>query len=142
MRVAVVGAGHVGLVTAACLAEKGRDVVCVDMDEERVAAIEAGRATIYEPGLDELVRRNAGTRLRATTDLREAVLGSELTLLAVPVAIELDEDESLKTLRAVARAVGEALAGRAEPHAVVVRSTVLPGTTVGVVRTRAPPKPS
>jgi UDPglucose 6-dehydrogenase len=134
MRVAVVGAGHVGLVTAACLAEKGHRTICVDVDEERVRAIEAGRTTIYEPGLDELVRRNAKDRLRATTDLRAAVRASELSLLAVPVPLERGEDEAVGTLRAVARDVGEALAGRPEFHAVVVRSTVLPGTTTNVVR--------
>src|SRR5205085_11609585 len=84
MRVVVVGAGHVGLVTAACLAEKGHEVVCADVDAERVRAVEAGRTYVYEPGLDELVGRNAGDRLRATTDVRAAVSASELSLIAVP----------------------------------------------------------
>ena len=134
MKVAVVGAGHVGLVTAACLAEKGHRVTCADVDEDRVRAIEAGQTPIYEPDLGELVRRNAKDRLRATTDVSAAVRASELTLLAVPVPLERGEDEALGTLRTVAREVGEALAGRGEPHAVVVRSTVLPGTTTNVVR--------
>jgi UDPglucose 6-dehydrogenase len=134
MRVAVVGAGHVGLVTAACLAEKGHHTICVDVDEERVRAIEDGRTTMYEPDLDELVRRNAKDRIRATTDLRAAVRASELSLLAVPVPLERGEDEAVGTLRTVAREVGEALSGRPEVHGVVVRSTVLPGTTSNVVR--------
>jgi UDPglucose 6-dehydrogenase/GDP-mannose 6-dehydrogenase len=134
MRVVIVGAGHVGLVTAACLAEKGHHTICVDVDEERVRAIEDGRTTMYEPGLDELVRRNAKDRLRATTDLHAAVRASDLSLLTVPVPLERGEDEAVRTLRTVAREIGEALGGRAEFHAVVVRSTVLPGTTTNVVQ--------
>ena len=134
MKVAVIGAGHVGLVTAACLAEKGQNVVCADVDAERVRAIEAGRSWIYEPGLDELVRRNAGERLHATTDVSAAVRESEISLIAVPAPIDRGEEESLATLRAVARQAGEARAGSGGFHAVVVRSTVLPGTTTNVVR--------
>ena len=134
MRVVVVGAGHVGLVTAACLAEKGHEVVCADVDAERVRAVEAGRTYVYEPGLDELVGRNAGDRLRATTDVRAAVSASELSLIAVPVPLERGEHEALDVLRAVSREIGAALRGRGDHHAVVVKSTVLPGTTTKVVK--------
>jgi UDPglucose 6-dehydrogenase len=134
VNVAVVGAGHVGLVTAACLAEAGHSVICADVDERRVAAIEEGQAPIYEPGLDDLVRRHAKARLRATRDVPAAVTASELSLLAVPVPLDRGEDEALVTLRSVAAAVGRALAGGTGRHAVVVRSTVLPGTTRNVVR--------
>ena len=135
MRVAVIGAGRVGLVTAACLAEKGHHVVCADVDEERARAIGEGLVSIHEAGLEELVRRTArGGRLRGTTDVRAAVRESEISLLAVPVPIDRGEEESLATLRTVAQQIGEARAGQAAFHAVVVRSTVLPGTTTGVVR--------
>jgi UDPglucose 6-dehydrogenase len=134
MRVAVVGAGHVGLVTAACLAEKGHQVVCADIDAARVEAIERGRSFIYEPGLDDLVRRNAGGRLRATTDVGDAIRDSELSLVCVSVPLEKGEDEALHALSAAAQEIGAALKSSAHGHAVVVKSTVLPGTTTGVVR--------
>jgi UDPglucose 6-dehydrogenase len=134
MRVAVIGAGHVGLVTAACLAEIGHEVTCADVDQDRVDAVNAGVSFIYEPGLDELVRRHAGERLRGTTDIAAAVGAAELSLIAVPVPIQETEDEALRVLRSVAQEIGVALRNRADYHTVVVKSTVLPGTTVGVVK--------
>ena len=135
MRVAVIGAGRVGLVTAACLADKGHHVVCADIDEQRARAIDEGVISIYEEGLDELVRRTTQDgRLRGTAEVSGAVRGSQTSLITVPVPIDRGEEESLATLRAVARQIGEARAGLADFHAVVVRSTVLPGTTTGVVR--------
>jgi UDP-glucose 6-dehydrogenase len=97
MKVAIVGTGYVGLVTGACLAELGHEVVCVDVDEEKVARIASGVSPIYEAGLDELLARNVGGCLRASTDLRAAVLGSELTLVAVGTPLgdgEIDLGES------------------------------------------------
>jgi UDPglucose 6-dehydrogenase len=70
MKVTVVGTGYVGLVTGACLAEMGNHVVCLDLDESKIRALEAGRLPIYEPGLKEVVQRNAAAhRLQFTTDL-------------------------------------------------------------------------
>jgi UDPglucose 6-dehydrogenase len=83
MRVCVVGAGYVGLVTGACLAEDGHDVILVDLDQTKVDAITAGRAPIHEPGLPELLTRVAGRQLRVTTDLTAAVAASDITLIAV-----------------------------------------------------------
>jgi UDPglucose 6-dehydrogenase/GDP-mannose 6-dehydrogenase len=83
MKVSILGTGYVGLVTGACLAEKGHQVICVDVDAAKVARINRGEPPIYENGLEELLRRNIGSRLRATLDAREAVQGSELTLIAV-----------------------------------------------------------
>ncbi len=76
MKIAVVGTGYVGLVLGACLAENGNDVICVDKDEAKIATLEAGKMPIYEPGLEEMVRRNhAEERLTFTTDLADAVRG-------------------------------------------------------------------
>ena len=83
MRISIIGAGYVGLVTSACLAEKGHTVVCVDSDPQRVRALNHAESPIFEKGLEDLLRRNVGERLRASTDLDAAVLDSEVTLIAV-----------------------------------------------------------
>ena len=84
MKIAVVGSGYVGLVAGACLAENGNDVIFVDKDETKVKTLEAGRMPIYEPGLEEMVRRNAAEqRLTFTTNLRDAVRASEIVFIAV-----------------------------------------------------------
>ena len=132
MRVAIVGTGYVGLVTGACLAERGHEVTCVDVDPAKVAAITAGRAPFHEAGLPELLARHAGRGLRATTDLAAAVRGSEITLIAVGTPFRGDAID-LSFVEAATREIGEALRGGTEWHTVVVRSTVVPGTTDGVV---------
>jgi UDPglucose 6-dehydrogenase/GDP-mannose 6-dehydrogenase len=83
MKVSMIGSGYVGLVTGACLAERGHQVWCVDSDPAKIASIARGVAPFHEPGLDPLLKRNAGQGLRGTTDLPGAVLDSELTMLAV-----------------------------------------------------------
>jgi UDPglucose 6-dehydrogenase/GDP-mannose 6-dehydrogenase len=132
MRVAIVGTGYVGLVTGACLAERGHEVTCVDVDAAKVAAITAGRAPFHEAGLPELLARHAGHGLRATTDLAAAVRGSEITLIAVGTPFRGDAID-LTFVEAAAREIGGALRGGTAWHTVVVRSTVVPGTTDGVV---------
>ncbi|HKP97782.1 MAG TPA: 2-dehydropantoate 2-reductase N-terminal domain-containing protein, partial [Fibrobacteria bacterium] len=83
MRISIIGSGYVGLVTGACLAEKGHKVVCVDVDARKVKSINAGVPPIHERGLGPLLRRNAGNRLRAVSDLKAAVQETDLTLVAV-----------------------------------------------------------
>src|SRR5437867_1442411 len=84
MKIAVVGTGYVGLVVGACLAENGNDVTCVDKEASKIATLEAGNMPIYEPGLEELVRRNhAEERLVFTTDLPRAVQACEIVFIAV-----------------------------------------------------------
>src|SRR4051794_17636818 len=84
MKIAVVGTGYVGLVVGACLAENGNTVICVDKDESKIATLNAGKMTIYEPGLEELVRRNRHEeRLSFTTRLPTAVCASEIVFIAV-----------------------------------------------------------
>ncbi len=132
MRVSVVGAGYVGLVTAVGLAELGHEVVCVDLDAARVEQVAAGVPPFHEPGLKDLLARNIGARLTATTDLRSAVQNSEITLIAVGTPL-LDGEIDLSAVVAAARAIGAALASKDGYHVVVVKSTVVPGTTDGVV---------
>jgi UDPglucose 6-dehydrogenase len=132
MRVSVVGAGYAGLVTAACLADRGHEVVCADIDEKRVAQILAGESPIYEPGLAEILARNVGERLSATTDVGAAVLDTDLTLVAVGTPAGANGID-LTALVAATRAIGTALAEKREYHVVAVKSTVVPGTTDRVV---------
>ena len=84
MNVAVIGTGYVGLVTGACFSEFGVQVCCVDKDADKIAAIRRGQMPIYEPGLEEIVRRNVGAgRLAFTTELKGAVRGARVVFIAV-----------------------------------------------------------
>ena len=132
MDVSIVGSGYVGTTVAACLADLGHDIVNVDIDESVVDAINRGETPIHEPGLDALVSAYGGSRLRATTDYA-AVAGTELTVLALPTPSNDDGSIDLSAMEAGARSVGEALAGKEGYHLVVVKSTVVPGTTGDVL---------
>jgi UDPglucose 6-dehydrogenase/GDP-mannose 6-dehydrogenase len=133
MKVSIVGTGYVGLVTGACLAECGHDVVCVDIDPRKVEMINSAHAPIHEVGLPELLQRNSGRRLRASTDLAAAVAGTELTFIAVGTPASGGKID-LKYVEAAASEIGAALRSKADYHTVIVKSTVIPGTTVGVVQ--------
>ena len=123
MKVSVVGTGYVGLVSGVCLAEVGHDVVCVDNLSEKVAKINAGEPPIYERDLDKLLKSNVGSKLVATTDLREAVLGSDLSLIAVGTPFDGSEID-LSYIEQVSKQIGEALRDKDSYHVVVVKSTV------------------
>jgi UDPglucose 6-dehydrogenase/GDP-mannose 6-dehydrogenase len=133
MKISIVGTGYVGLVTGACLAEAGHDVYCVDKDAAKVGLINEGRAPIHERGLPELLKHHSGRKLRAMTDLAAAVAATELTFIAVgtPAA---DGRIDLSHVEAAAAETGTALRAKADYHVVVVKSTVVPGTTTGPVR--------
>jgi UDPglucose 6-dehydrogenase len=133
VRVSILGAGYVGSVTAACLAELGHEVVLADVDRSRVDAIAEGRSPLYEAGLDDLLARNARTRLRATTNVGSAVRETDLTIVAVGTPSTTDGIDLSGVVEA-ARAVGAAVRDKSDYHAVVVKSTVVPGTTAGIVR--------
>lgn len=128
MKISIIGTGYVGLVTGACLAEKAHEVTCVDIDPARVAALSRAESPIFEAGLDELLRKNVGQRLRATTDLEAAVLDSELTLIAVGTPFDGDSIDLTAVLTA-AKQIGGAIKRKNGYHTVVVKSTVVPGTT-------------
>lgn len=129
----MIGAGYVGLVTAACLAAKGHRVTCVDTDLRKVRLINNGKVPFVEPGLAALVRRHVPRRLRATTDLERAVLSSELSVIAVGTPFRNGRID-LGYIRTASEQIGRALAHRSDYHVVVVKSTVVPGTTDEVVR--------
>lgn len=132
MHISVIGTGYVGLVSGVCLAEVGHTVTCVDVDEDKVAKINQGDAPIYEKGLDDLLKKNIGTRLTAATDLKQAVHESELSLIAVGTPFD-GQKIDLSFVRQVARDIGGALKTKTDYHVVVVKSTVVPGTTDDVV---------
>ena len=132
MNVSVVGTGYVGLVSGVCLAEKGHKVFCVDIDQEKVDKINRGISPIHEQGLEELLKKNIHGNLQAVTDLHKAVLDTEISLIAVGTPFDGDKID-LTYIEAVSRQIGKALRDKSTYHMVVVKSTVVPGTTDQVV---------
>jgi UDPglucose 6-dehydrogenase len=132
MNVSVVGTGYVGLVSAVCLAEKGHHVICVDVDEAKVDQINRGIPPIYEDGLALLLEKNVKVRVSATTDLRQAVMDSDLSVIAVGTPFDGNEID-LKYVRLVSEQIGSILKEKEAYHVVVMKSTVVPGTTDEVV---------
>lgn len=132
MRISVVGSGYVGLVSGACLAEKGHQVVCIDQDPDKVAQINLGLSPIHEAGLLPMLQRQVGLALTASTDLASAVLASDLTMIAVGTPFD-GERIDLSAVQQAARQIGRALRDKDGYHVVVVKSTVVPGTTEDVV---------
>jgi GDP-mannose 6-dehydrogenase len=134
MRVSVFGLGYVGSVSAASFAADGHEVIGVDVNPLKVDSLNEGRSPIVEPGLDDLIRETvADGRLRATTSTRDAVHGSDLSLICVGTPSRRNGSLDLSYLERVSEQIGEALADKPAYHVVVVRSTVLPGTTHDVV---------
>ncbi|MDF7799388.1 UDP-glucose/GDP-mannose dehydrogenase family protein [Pontiellaceae bacterium B1224] len=132
MKISVVGTGYVGLVSGVCLSEVGHEVVCIDNNAAKVADINQGKSPIYEKGLDDLLQKHIGTRLNAATDLQKAVVESDLTLIAVGTPFDGDLID-LQYVKQVSKEIGEALNRKDGYHVVVVKSTVVPGTTDDVV---------
>jgi GDP-mannose 6-dehydrogenase len=132
--ISVFGLGYVGCVSAACLAREGHTVVGVDVSATKVDTVRSGHATIVENGIDELVSQMvAAGRLTATTDVRQAVLDTRISLVCVGTPSQANGGLDLAYVRRVATQIGEALREKADWHVVVIRSTVLPGTTAEVV---------
>ncbi|OGQ77239.1 MAG: UDP-glucose 6-dehydrogenase [Deltaproteobacteria bacterium RIFCSPLOWO2_12_FULL_57_22] len=126
MNLAVIGAGYVGLVAGTCFAESGNDVICVDIDEAKIAALREGRVPFYEPGLEELVRRNAKEqRLTFSTDLAPAVRHASIIFIAVGTPQRQDGGADIEQVLATAKAIALAMDG---PKIVVTKSTVPVGT--------------
>jgi UDPglucose 6-dehydrogenase/GDP-mannose 6-dehydrogenase len=133
MRICVVGTGYVGLVSGACLADVGHEVVCVDVDPDKVARINRGEAPIHEDGLPEILQRTVGTRLSATTDLAAAFNGADVALICVGTPFD-GRTIDLQYVTGAAQQLGALLRERRDYTVVAVKSTVVPGTTDTVVR--------
>ena len=132
MKVSVIGTGYVGLVSGVCLAEMGHEVVCVDVDRAKVDQINRGQSPIYEPGLEDLLKKHSGKNMRADTDLQAAVIATDLSLISVGTPYRGDKID-LTYIRQAAQEIGAALKNKDGYHVVVVKSTVVPGTTDRVV---------
>ena len=126
MRIAVVGTGYVGLVAGTCFADAGNDVICVDNDQNKIEKLNAGQIPIYEPGLEEMVRRNVEQdRLQFTTDIKTAVEKSNIIFIAVGTPPQEDGSADLKHVLAVAKDIGTYMNGF---KIIVNKSTVPVGT--------------
>src|SRR3954454_21019999 len=131
MKIAVVGTGYVGLVLGACLAENGNAVICVDKDAAKIATLNGGEMPIYEPGLEEMVRRNRHEeRLAFTTDLPAAVKASEIVFIAVGTPQGEDGSADLQHVLGVARDVGRSMS----KYTVIVDKSTVPVGTAAKVR--------
>jgi len=126
MRITIFGSGYVGLVTGACLADAGNQVLCVDIDQHKIDMLKAGEVPIHEPGLDALVQRNFDTgRLRFTTHAKEGVDHGQFQLIAVGTPPDEDGSADLRHVLAVAHTIGEYMN---EYKVVITKSTVPVGT--------------
>ncbi|RQD81812.1 MAG: UDP-glucose/GDP-mannose dehydrogenase family protein [Methanocalculus sp. MSAO_Arc1] len=133
MKISILGTGYVGAVTGACFAELGNSVVFVDIDPAKLDLIRTGRSPIFEPGLDELLGKNL-KRISATTDTGEAIRETDVTFICVGTPSNPDGSIDLQYIEAASQAIGEVLRQKESWHTVVMKSTVVSGTTAGIVQ--------
>ncbi|PYI90426.1 MAG: UDP-glucose 6-dehydrogenase [Verrucomicrobia bacterium] len=131
MDISIIGSGYVGLVTGACFADVGHNVICVDSDLRKVEALQAGKIPIYEPGLEEVVHRNVSAhRLRFSASTREGVDNSQIVFIAVPTPPQPDGSVDLSFIEKVARDIADVLTG----YRVIVDKSTVPVKTGEKVR--------
>ena len=133
MKISVVGGGYVGLVTGTCFAELGHDVTIIEIDPEKVRAINNGKPPIFENGLEDLLKQNAGKRIHASTGY-ESVTSAEIVFISVGTPPKPDGSANLSYIESASTSIGEALKNTSAYCVVVVKSTVPPGTTEKIVR--------
>jgi UDPglucose 6-dehydrogenase len=127
MKLSVIGAGYVGLVTGTCFADSGNDVICMDIDKNKIEALKKGKVPIYEPGLEELIKKNyKDKRLHFTTDIKEAIQKSKIIFIAVGTPPTNHGATDLSAVKAVAKDIGRYMN---EYKIVVTKSTVPVGTS-------------
>lgn len=130
MKISVIGTGYVGLVVGTCFAETGNDVICVDIDEKKVRMLRKAKSPIYEPGLEDLIKKNLNEkRLSFTTDIQQAIKKTEVIFLALPTPPLEDGSADLQHVLAVAKQIGQSMNG----YKVVVNKSTVPVGTVDKV---------
>jgi len=133
MNISVIGTGYVGLVVGTCFAETGNDVICVDIDEKKIAMLRKGKSPIFEPGLEELLKKNINERrLTFTTDIASAIKKTEVIFLALPTPPAEDGSADLKHVMGVAETIGKHL----NEYKVIVNKSTVPVGTADKVRAR------
>jgi len=132
MKISIIGTGYVGAVTGACLAELGHQIVFVGRDTKKLDLIHSGKSPIYEPGLDQLLEKNLPT-ITTTLDLPDAIRNTELTFVCVGTPSNDDGSINLDQIRDVSHTIGKRLASDDKYHTIIVKSTVLPGTSETLV---------
>ena len=131
MKIGVIGSGYVGLVAAACFAEMGNSVTCVDIDEKKITDLKKGIIPIYEPGLEPLVKNNfENKRLFFTTSINDALKSSKIIFIAVGTPMGEDGSADLQYVLSVAKSIGENM----QHHLVVVAKSTVPVGTADKVR--------
>lgn len=128
MKITVVGVGYVGLVAGACLAEMGNDVVCVDIDQKKINLLNSGKVPLYEPGLEEMLRRNK-SKIAFTTDMKPAIEKSVAIFIAVGTPPGKNHEADLSAVKAVAKTIGQHMNG----YKVVIDKSTVPVGTADVV---------
>lgn len=133
MNISISGTGYVGLIQGAGLASLGNKVICVDIDEEKVAKINRKEPPIYEKGLSTLVRKVVPKHMVATTNLSEAVINTQITFVCVGTPSMVHGEIKLHEMEKICRDIGTILKDKKQPHLVVIKSTVVPGTCESIV---------
>lgn len=129
MKITIVGVGYVGLVTGVCFSEMGNNVICADINQEKIDKLTKGELPIYEPGLKDLLHNNLNKTLSFTTNVKDAVKKSDLIFIAVGTPMQLDGKADLKAVFSVADLIGETVL---KDKIIVTKSTVPVGTTFKV----------
>ena len=131
----IIGAGYVGLITGVTFATLGHDVILVDIIKEKVEMVNKGLTSIYEEGLDEILPRLVKNgKIKATTDIKKAVIDTDITFISVGTPSKDDGSMDLSYVKNSAREIGKAIKNKKKHHVVVVKSTVAPGTTKNTVK--------
>jgi len=134
VKISVIGTGYVGLVTGATLADLGNQVVCLDILEEKITMLNSGKSPIYEPGLDELLKKGLKNKnLSGSTEIEQNVRNSDITFICVGTPSDKNGNIDLSYIKSASSAIGRSLRDKNEKHTVIVKSTVVPLTTEEVV---------
>lgn len=135
MKISIFGLGYVGAVSLACLARDGHEVIGVDIDRTKLDLIASGKTPVVEEGMVDLMQQVASSgRVKVTTDVKQAVLDTEISLVCVGTPSAANGSQDQGAILRLAESMGEALAGKTSQHVVVFRSTLVPGTVEDVLR--------